>query len=299
MPATKDAVRGLLARWPKTGAILVEDRANGPAVIQELRHDIPGLIPVTPEGGKVARAQAVCAQVESGNVYLPHPLLAPYAEDLIEEAAAFPHGRNDDQVDALTQALNRLRNTSTNYAVPESQITVSPFPIPDQWPRAFAMVVSRSSTSAVWGAQDPNGRIYLYAEHSLPHAEPSENARAIRGRGEWIPGLIHVTTGSVDRRLIPSLYQRLDLNLKSCDLGEDAALFQFWQLLTANELKVFASLSMFLGEYRIGDNQSPLLLCAHSLLSRRDVMCTKQEESDDEDDYYGWAASPSYGSWMR
>jgi predicted phage terminase large subunit-like protein len=60
------------------------------------------LIPVTPEGGKVARAQAVCAQVESGNIYLPHPALAPWVDDLIE--GTFPHGRNDDQVDALTQA---------------------------------------------------------------------------------------------------------------------------------------------------------------------------------------------------
>jgi predicted phage terminase large subunit-like protein len=304
MPATKEAVKELSLRWPKAGTKLVEDKANGPAVIQELGHDVPGLIAVTPEGGKVARAQAVSPHVESGNVYLPHPALAPWVGDLIEEAAAFPHGRNDDQVDAMTQALNRLRNTGASYVVPESQITANPFAIPEKWPRAFAMVVARDKVAAVWGAQDPGGTIYLYAEHALPHAEPSENARAIQAQGEWIPGLIHVSNGSTDRHRVTLLYQRLGLNVQCCATVEDAALFQFWQLLTTNQLKVFASLSMFLEEYRIGEDQSPLLVCAQSLVSRLDLMmCKKPErETDDDDDSGGrWMTSfhTGSGAWMR
>ena len=38
---------------------------------QVLRHDIAGIIPITPEGGKVARVNAVSGAIESGNVYLP------------------------------------------------------------------------------------------------------------------------------------------------------------------------------------------------------------------------------------
>ena len=109
MPATKEAVRLLSERWPRAGAKLVEDKANGPAVIQELRHQLPGLIEVKPEGGKVARAHAVSPMVEAGNIYLPHPMLVSWVEALLEEMAAFPNGRHDDQVDAMTQALNRLR----------------------------------------------------------------------------------------------------------------------------------------------------------------------------------------------
>ena len=45
--------------------------------------------------------------IEAGNVYLPHPQLAPWVNDLIEECAAFPNGAHDDQVDAMTQALLR------------------------------------------------------------------------------------------------------------------------------------------------------------------------------------------------
>ena len=176
-------------RWPKTATKLVEDKANGPAVIQELGHDVSGLVGVTPEGGKIARAHAVAPQAESGNIYLPHPAIASWVDAFIDEAAAFPRGRNDDQVDAMTQALNRLRTTSGSFSVPESQITVNPFPIPEAWPRAFGMAVTPAGVAAVWGARDPSGTIYLYAEHVHPHAEPSQDARAIKVPGDWIPGV--------------------------------------------------------------------------------------------------------------
>ena len=102
MPCTLDAIRGMSAKWPQATAKLVEDKANGPAVIASLRHEIEGLIAVNPEGGKQARAAAVSPQIEAGNVYLPHPDIAPWAEGLIEECAGFPFAAHDDQVDALT-----------------------------------------------------------------------------------------------------------------------------------------------------------------------------------------------------
>jgi len=106
-PATVKAVYDLSQRWPGALAKLIEDKANGSAVIQMLQHRIPGILSVNPEGGKVARAAAVSPLVEAGNVYLPHPLYAPWVNDFIEESAAFPNGANDDQVDAMTQALLR------------------------------------------------------------------------------------------------------------------------------------------------------------------------------------------------
>jgi predicted phage terminase large subunit-like protein len=278
MPSTKEAVKDLSRRWPKAGTKLIEDKANGPAVIQELRHDVAGLTEVNPEGGKLARAHAVSPQVESGNVYLPHPALAPWVDAFIEEAAGFPKSRNDDQVDAMTQALNRLRNNSS-FRVPESQITVAPFAIPDVWPRAFGMVVTKTGVAALWGARDPGGTIYLYAEHQLPHAEPSQNARGIKRLGPWIPGIINYscTPGSqAEKNGITQIYQELGLDVEASVQGDEAGVYQFWQLLASNRLKVFASLSGFLGEYRIGDDQSPLLLCCHTLvLSGRDRMRTK------------------------
>lgn len=105
---TCQAIRSLSGKWPQAAAKYVEDRANGPAVITALSRTVPGLIPVQPEGSKSARAAAVSPYVEAGNVWLPSPEIAPWVGDLIEECAAFPTGAHDDQVDALSQALNRL-----------------------------------------------------------------------------------------------------------------------------------------------------------------------------------------------
>ncbi len=67
-------------------------------------------------GGKAARANAICARIEAGNVYLPHPQLPSYewVNELLDELMAFPHGRHDDQVDAMTQALARLNAQPLN-----------------------------------------------------------------------------------------------------------------------------------------------------------------------------------------
>jgi len=106
--ATLTAIRTLSAKWPRARAKLVEDKANGTAVMDTLKHEIPGLIAVEPEGGKEVRAQAVSPDIEAGNVYLPDPSTAPWIHDFLEECTAFPKAPNDDQVDAMTQALLRL-----------------------------------------------------------------------------------------------------------------------------------------------------------------------------------------------
>ena len=107
-PATLKAIRTLKGKWQDTRAIYVEDTANGPAVIATLKHDIQGLIPVKPEGGKIVRAQAVTAQIEAGNVYLPQAKYAPWLDEFLTECTTFPSGKNDDQVDAMTQALAKM-----------------------------------------------------------------------------------------------------------------------------------------------------------------------------------------------
>lgn len=101
-------VRTLAAKWPQATLKLVEDKANGPAVINMLRRTVPGLVAVEPDGSKVARAAAVSPFVEAGNVKLPAPELCPWVDDLIEEAQGFPRSAHDDRVDAMSQALNRL-----------------------------------------------------------------------------------------------------------------------------------------------------------------------------------------------
>ena len=88
-------------------AKLIEDAANGPAVLSVLRDKISGLIAVSPQGGKEARAAAISPQVEAGNVFIP--LHAPWRDPYIEEHASFPLGSHDDAVDQQSQALLRLK----------------------------------------------------------------------------------------------------------------------------------------------------------------------------------------------
>lgn len=107
-PATLQAFTALSAKWPQAVLKIVEDKANGPAVIASLRSKIAGIVPEEPQGSKVARASAVSPLIEAGNVWLPSSKLGPWADGLIEEAAGFPNAKHDDQVDALTQGLNRL-----------------------------------------------------------------------------------------------------------------------------------------------------------------------------------------------
>jgi predicted phage terminase large subunit-like protein len=105
---TKQAIRDMSTRWPNTSAILIEDKANGSAVIDELRRELPGVIAVEPEGGKLARAWACSAQVEAGQVHIPET--ASWAEDFLLECSMFPNGAYDDQIDAMTQCLNWHRS---------------------------------------------------------------------------------------------------------------------------------------------------------------------------------------------
>lgn len=105
---TVKEVVGLREAWPRIREILIEDKANGPAVIDTLKASVPGIIPIEPDGSKLARAHAVTSYWEAGNVWLPHPDIAPWVKDLVAELTTFPASANDDQVDALTQALRRL-----------------------------------------------------------------------------------------------------------------------------------------------------------------------------------------------
>lgn len=91
---------------------LVEDAANGPAIIDTLKAEVAGLLPVKARVGKEARARAVTPEVESGNVYLPHPGDPgnEWVNDLLSELSNFPGDVHDDQVDALTQGLLALRD---------------------------------------------------------------------------------------------------------------------------------------------------------------------------------------------
>ena len=96
--------------FPSAVATLVEDKANGSAVIETIKKDINGVLAIEPEGGKVARAYAVQPTHEAGNIYLPDPSIDPTIEEFLSEASSFPNAPHDDETDAFTQAINWFKN---------------------------------------------------------------------------------------------------------------------------------------------------------------------------------------------
>lgn len=105
-PETKAAIgltpgEGLRGAYPRVVAVLIERKANGQALIDELVSAVPGTIGIDPEGGKESRAAATAPSVQAGQWYLLEG--APWLSAFVEEWAAFPNGRHDDRVDAGTQ----------------------------------------------------------------------------------------------------------------------------------------------------------------------------------------------------
>jgi len=77
-PAFKAAVKEQAARHPRASFRLIEDAANGSAVISELQSQVTGLNAIRPEGGKISRAWAASADQSAGNCWLPDPSIAPW-----------------------------------------------------------------------------------------------------------------------------------------------------------------------------------------------------------------------------
>jgi predicted phage terminase large subunit-like protein len=102
---TKAAIRSMMAKH-KASFLLIEKKANGAAIIEELRSEFT-IIEVNPDwGDKVARAQACSPMVEAGLAYLPSKQV--WAVSIQNLAAKFPNSDKDD-IDAMSQYLNWRR----------------------------------------------------------------------------------------------------------------------------------------------------------------------------------------------
>jgi len=88
--------------------VIVEAKASGMPLTHEMRQTGIPVVNFTPSKGndKISRVHAVSPLFEAGMVWAPDE---PWAEELVEEVAAFPNGEHDDLVDSMTQALMRYR----------------------------------------------------------------------------------------------------------------------------------------------------------------------------------------------
>ena len=117
--ATKNAILSMSNQYPQARKKIIEDKANGTAIIEVLKSRLFGITPVSPTESKGARANAVSYMAECGNVYLPKN--AAWLEDYETEMEAFSPSNSklhDDQVDASTQAwyyFHKKMNTLEKY----------------------------------------------------------------------------------------------------------------------------------------------------------------------------------------
>jgi predicted phage terminase large subunit-like protein len=101
----------------RVDAIVIEEKANGAAIISMLQTQFPNVVPYDPKrDSKEARASAAAPQIANGNVFIPLSAMAPWVDDFVLECANFPRGTND-QVDTMSQALLYLLENMPEAAI--------------------------------------------------------------------------------------------------------------------------------------------------------------------------------------
>lgn len=111
----ENEIRNARAQYRPISATLIEDAANGSAVIAHLSEQIPGVIAVNPEGGKLARVVAASPEFQAHNWYIERG--GPWAAKVVEQLTMFPNARNDDITDAVTQASIWLQANSEEHGL--------------------------------------------------------------------------------------------------------------------------------------------------------------------------------------
>lgn len=101
--ATLDAIEAVLRMYPESNAILVEDKANGSAVIELMQKRFPNVIPMNPKTSKIARAHAANVYYQARSVF--HLKDADWLGRKETNLKHFPKGRRNDDVDTTSQAL--------------------------------------------------------------------------------------------------------------------------------------------------------------------------------------------------
>lgn len=109
--AALNNIKNMHQKYPKA-TVVIENSANGRALIETLRIKMPNVVGVNPKGSKVSRILNIAPSFESGQIILPHPDIRFDIGDVVEELATFPSSKYDDTVDSISQGVLRLRYSS-------------------------------------------------------------------------------------------------------------------------------------------------------------------------------------------
>lgn len=172
---------------------------------------------------------------------------------LTEEAKArFLAGIPEWQRDARTKGIPQL-GSGAIYRVSPDYVFIDPIQIPDHWRKAYALDVGWRVTAAVWGALDPDtGITYIYSEMYEKEKQAHEYARIIKGRGDWIEGVVDSASNSANQHDGVKIYELLKdegLKLSFPDKAVTAGIIKVWELLSTGKLKIFNTCANIKDEY--------------------------------------------------
>ena len=112
-PDLKITAEKLNARY-KPKFILIEDKASGQSLIQDLKNDgFSNIVPTKPKLDKVTRFAAIIPQFQSGQILLP--LKSSFNRVMLKELTSFPASKNDDIVDSFSQMVEFFKNQKTKH----------------------------------------------------------------------------------------------------------------------------------------------------------------------------------------
>lgn len=182
--------------------------------------------------------------VQAGWRHVPH-ISEQDIEDMSKSIS--PH-----QLDARMNG-NPSLGAGAIYPVPEEDFLCDPFQVPAWYPRLYGLDVGWKKTAAIWLAHDRDTDIvYAYSEHYRGQAEPPVHAKAIRLRGDWIPGVIdYAGTNQSDGKRVMKLYEDEGLHLHKANKAVEAGLLEVLDRLSTGRLKIFNTLQHTLGEIRL------------------------------------------------
>lgn len=156
------------------------------------------------------------------------------------------------QRDARSKGVPSL-GSGAIYPISEDLYLVEPFAIPDAWPRLYGLDVG-GKTAAVWLAINPDTlQVYVYSSYYQERQEPSIHATAIKGRGDWIPGVIDPASrgrSQHDGQRLMDMYQDLGLTLSLAENAVETGLYTLWEALSIDRLKIFKGQEQLMREIR-------------------------------------------------
>jgi phage terminase large subunit-like protein len=153
------------------------------------------------------------------------------------------------------------------YPVAESLLRCDPFDLPESWPRSYGLDVGWNVTAAMWRAHDRDtDTVYLYDEYRGEKAPPMVHAAYIKGRGDWIRGVIDPASfgrGQADGEQLIEVYRKLGLDITPANNRVEPGLLEMYQRMCAGKLKVWSTCINFWNEFRMYRRKNGLVVKEH------------------------------------